>query len=666
MNSACCPDKNQDCCARDQLQSCCDYEHEDAPIPWRRLTVAGILAVFSEIFELAQAWRVSPFGDDWLTWKIGEIAVIEYLPIILAIVAILLGGLTTYKKGWVAVKNLNLNINALMSIAVTGALIIGQYPEAAMVMILFNLAEAIEAKSLERAKSAIKRLFDLTPEKATVQDLDGAWTEMDIRQITVGRRVRVKPGERVACDGIITQGQSTINQAPITGESIPIEKTVGDQVYAGTINEAGSFEFRVTAEATRSTLARIIHAVENAQSTRAPIQRFVDRFAKYYIPIVLMIALLVAIIPPLFMNGVWTKSVYMALVILVIGCPCALVISTPISIVSGMASAARHGILIKGGTYLEQGRSFDWLALDKTGTITHGKPHLTDIVELSDLGKDKVVAIASSIAARSNHPISKAIANHAKENDIPLFDIADFAEIPGQGARGVIDGKTWRLGNHRMIEDLKQCSAELEEAIVTLEKQGKSVVALIDERGAQSLFAVADTLKESSIDAIKELKALGVKTIMLTGDNEHTAKVIAEQAGVDRFKSNLLPEDKLVIIERLEKTGKVGMVGDGINDAPALAKADISFSMAAAGTDIAIETANVALMDDNLTKIPRFIRLSKATYTILLQNIALALGVKIIFFALTFMGQATMWMAVFADMGTSLVVVANGLRAMRK
>lgn len=635
-------------------------------IPWKRLIAACIFAGFSEMFELIYEWKATPFGIDLHAFQIGGITVIEYLPMVLAIIAILLAGLATYKKGWIAVKNLNLNINALMAVAVTGAVIIGQYPEAAMVMVLFNIAEAIEAKSLDRARNAIKNLLSLTPEKATMQRPDGSWLEMDIRQVPVGSLVRVKPGERVALDGIITQGRSAINQAPITGESMPVEKTVDDNVFAGTINQSGSFEFKVTAAATNSTLARIIHAVEEAQGSRAPMQSFVDQFARIYTPAVFLTAILVAVIPPLLMGGVWTEWIYSALVILVIGCPCALVISTPVSIVSGMAAATKHGILIKGGMYLEQGRKLKWLALDKTGTITRGKPQQTDFLQISDMGRDRATALAASIAVRSDHPVSRAIAENATENGVVMLDVDDFAAIAGQGVSGVIGGKKWSLGNHRMVENLQLCSEWLENKIFPLEKQGKSVVALVGEEGVQALFAVADTLKDTSIEAIKELKQLGIKTIMLTGDNKHTAAAIASQVGVDEFKGELLPQDKQRTVELLARDGRVGMVGDGINDAPALAQAHIGFAMAAAGTDTAIETADVALMDDDLRKIPRFIRLSRSTYAILVQNITLALAVKAVFFALTFMGMATMWMAVFADVGTSLLVVANGLRAMRK
>ncbi|MDR2801325.1 MAG: heavy metal translocating P-type ATPase [Desulfovibrio sp.] len=633
--------------------------------PWVKLAAAGVLGLLSEAFELMRDWEVNPFGIDMSAWKISGIEVLEWLPPVFALLSIAFAGLDTYKKGWISIRSFNLNINALMSIAVTGAVFIGQYPEAAMVMVLFNVSEAIEGLALDRARKAVRNLLALAPEKATVLRPDGTWTEMDIKQVEVGNRVRVRPGERVALDGVILRGRSTINQAPITGESLPVEKSAGDIVFAGTINESGSFEFEVTADATDTTLARIIHAVEEAQGTRAPIQRFVDRFAKYYTPAVFLAAVCVAAIPPLFTGAPVHESIYTALVILVIGCPCALVISTPVTIVSGMAAATRSGILVKGGMFLEQGRLLKWLALDKTGTLTHGKPRQTDFIALGDSGGDRITALASSLAARSDHPVSRAIAENAMENGVRPLAVDDFAAVAGQGVTGVIDGKRWRLGNLRMVRELKKSSPGLEERIFQLEQQGKTVVALVGET-VQGLFAVADTLRDSSIEAVRALKKLGIRTMMLSGDNEHTAGVIAGQAGVDGFKGNLLPGDKLRIIGELAGEGRVGMVGDGINDAPALARANIGFAMAAGGTDTAIETADVAIMDDDLRKIPRFINLSKSTFSILVQNITLAIGVKTVFFALALTGVSTMWMAVFADVGTSVVVVVNALRAMRK
>ena len=586
--------------------------------------------------------------------------------VVLALVAVFTGGLSTYKKGWIALKNRNLNMNALMSIAVTGAMLIGHWPEAAMVMVLFALAEVIEAKSLDRARNAIRGLIDLTPEQATVQQADGTWREVGAKQITIGARVRVKPGERIALDGEVLEGRSAVNQAPITGESLPVEKSPGDSVFAGTINESGSFEYRVTALANNSTLARIIHAVEAAQGSRAPTQRFVDQFARWYTPVVFGVAIAVALLPPLFMGAAWLDWIYRALVLLVVACPCALVISTPVSIVSGLAAAARHGILIKGGVYLEEGRKLRWLALDKTGTITHGKPAQTDFVTWGNALASDSRSIAASLAARSDHPVSKAVAQAAQTDGVALLDVAEFNALPGRGVQGQINGATYHLGNHRMLEELGQCTPELEQRIAALETAGKTVVMLVGAKGVHGLFAVADTIKDSSKRAIAELHALGINTVMLTGDNPHTAQAIAAQAGIDRAQGNQLPDDKLREVEQLSRNGKVGMVGDGINDAPALARADIGFAMGAAGTDTAIETADVALMDDDLRKIPTFVRLSRATAQVLMQNIVLALGIKAVFLVLTFTGHATMWMAVFADMGASLLVVGNGLRLLRR
>ncbi len=378
------------------------------------------------------------------------------------------------------------------------------------------------------------------------------------------------------------------------------------------------------------------------------------------------IALAVAILPPLLAGASWHDWVYKALVLLVIACPCALVISTPVTIVSGLAAAARHGILIKGGVYLEQGRKLAWLALDKTGTITHGKPVQTDFELQAELDAQHCRRLAASLAGRSDHPVSQAVASAAERDRVARAPVEDFEALPGRGVRGMIDGQPYFLGNHRLVEELGRCSAALETRLDTLERQGKTVVLLIDEQHVLALFAVADTVKDSSRAAIADLHRLGVKTVMLSGDNQHTAEAIARQVGIDQARGNQLPEDKLQAIAQLGAAGTVGMVGDGINDAPALAHAHIGFAMGAMGTDTALETADVALMDDDLRKIPRFIRLSHATHAILLQNITLALGIKAVFLVLTLMGMGSMWMAVFADMGASLLVVGNGLRLLRK
>lgn len=615
---------------------------------WWKIGIAAMCALGAEIMAYSTGNETSP-------------AVLA-----LALAAIVLSGLDTYKKGWVALKNRNLNINALMSIAVTGAILIGQWPEAAVVMFLFTLAEAIEVLSLDRARNAIRSLMAMAPERATVQQADGSWHEIDARQVGIGMLVRVKPGERIPLDGHITTGQSAVNQAPITGESIPVAKTIGDSVFAGTINETGSFEYRVTSDASHSTLSRIIKAVEEAQGSRAPTQRFVDQFSKVYTPAVFLIALLVAVVPPLVFGQAWMDWIYKALVLLVIACPCALVISTPVTVVSGLAAAARRGILIKGGVYLEEGRKLKSLALDKTGTITEGKPAVTDVVPLQG-DKEESLRLAASLAGRSDHPVSSAVSVYWKEQGGgELADIADFAAITGRGVKGRIGDQWIYLGNHRLVEELGICNTATEQVLDKLEAEGKTVIVICSEQAPLLVVGVADTVRETSRQAIKELHALGVRTVMLTGDNPHTAKVIAANVGIDDARGSLLPEDKLQAIEaEIAVHHSVGMVGDGINDAPALAKAQIGFAMGAAGTDTAIETADVALMDDDLRKIPQFIRLSRQTGVILKQNIALALGIKVVFFILAFMGVATLWMAVFADMGGSLLVVANGLRLLK-
>ncbi len=632
----------------------------ESKIPWKRLAIAGIFALASEIFELIGQWS-SGSAD----LKIRGYPLAEIFSLLFALIAIGIGGLVTFRKGWVAISNYNLNINALMSVAVTGAVLIGQFPEAAMVMVLFNVSETLEAMALDKARNNIRKLMDLAPQMATVLKADGEWVETPVASVKTGEIVRVKPGEKVGLDGIIIKGTSEINQAPITGESIPVSRGIGDQVYGGTINETGSFEFRVTAAANDTTLARIIHTVEEAQASRAPMQRFVDIFAKYYTPCVFLLAILWALIPPLFFGAGWYQSIYTALVILVIGCPCALVISTPVTVVSGLAAATRQGILIKGGLYLEQGRRLNWLALDKTGTITYGKPVLKEVISLLNMPEEDALSIAGSLADRSDHPVSRAIAQAAHEGEIRFKQVENFTALAGKGVSGELEGKTWSLGNLRLIKFLNKDNTDLNKKIVELESSGNTVVSLIGEDGVTALFTVADSVRQTSLEAIRELGKLNVKTMMLTGDNEYTAKAIAKECGVNEFRANLLPEEKLDVIENLEKDNFiVGMVGDGINDAPALARADIGFSMAKGGSDTAIEVADVALMDDNLCKIPVFIRLSRKTYKILLENISIALGIKAIFFVLTLLGYATMWMAVFADVGAALLVIANGLRNM--
>ncbi|MDX2028242.1 MAG: heavy metal translocating P-type ATPase [Alphaproteobacteria bacterium] len=605
------------------------------------------------------------FGAEITGWVAGNEQSVVVIG--LSIAAILLGGIETVKKGIVALKTFTLNINFLMMIAIIGAALIGEWPEAAMVTFLFALAELIEAYSLDRARNAIRNLMEMTPEVAVVKTDDG-WQEMPAAEIKVDAIVRVKPGERIPLDGIITGGQSSINQAPITGESMPVEKKSGDAIFAGTINERGAFEFRVTANKGNTTLARIIRSVQAAQSERAPTQRFVDQFARYYTPAIVILAMLIAGVPPLFFSEAWTPWFYKALVTLVIACPCALVISTPVTVVSGLAAAARRGILIKGGVYLEEGRKLKALALDKTGTLTHGKPKVTDISPLQNQPEANYLQLAASLDAHSEHPVASAIVAQwsQKQGEQRLLDVSDFESITGRGAKGIIDNNLYYIGNHRLIEELGICGPDVEMVLEKLEKEGKTVVILSNEQQPLCIFAVADTIRDSSIQAIKDMQSHGLHCVILTGDNQTTANAIAKSVGIQDVRGNLLPEDKLKTIEELrQRYGVVGMVGDGINDAPALAKASIGFAMGAAGTDTALETADVALMEDDLRRIPLFIALSQKTGSVLKQNITLAIGIKVIFLALNFANLATLWMAVFADMGASLIVMFNGLRLLK-
>ena len=627
------------------------HGHGSMPAGMSRLVAALVLAGLAE--------AISFFAPAGLPWTLAGMA--------LALVAIYLAGLDVYKKGLTALFKRRLNINALMTVAVTGAFLIGQWPEAAMVMALYSIAELIEAMAVDRARNAIKGLMALAPEEADMRDAGGSWKTVALADVPLGATVRVRPGGRIPLDGTITAGTSAVNQAPVTGESLPVDKTPGDSVFGGTISQTGELELRVTAAASDSTLARIIHAVEQAQGTRAPTQTFIDRFAAVYTPTVFVLALAVALLTPLLLDWTWLQALYKALVLLVIACPCALVVSTPVTIVSGLATAARRGILIKGGTYLEEARRLKAVALDKTGTITQGTPSLVDWQTWGDAVETDVRHIAASLAARSDHPVSRAIAQGLANNgrqDVSTVEV--FGALAGQGVQGSVAGKSYVLGNHRLMEERRQCSPELEAVLARHEQQGCTLTLLAGEDGVLGLFAVADSIKESSRQAIAELKALGVTPVMLTGDNATTARAVAAQAGIDDVRGNLMPEDKLAAIGQLQsRYGATGMIGDGINDAPALAQADIGFAMGGAGADIAIEAADVVIMNDNLRRIAETVRLSRRTHAVLWQNIALALGIKAVFLVLAVFGNATMWMAVFADMGASLLVVANGLRLLR-
>lgn len=644
----------------------------------RRIAATGMTA---EHHDPAQRTPAASNEETW--WKLGAAALLAlaaeashwlglaepWLPALLALVAIALVGLPTWKKGFIALRHRTLNINALMSVAVTGALLIGQWAEAAMVLVLFTLAERIEARSLGRARNAIRELLALAPESASVRQPDGGFQSVPANEVSVDSLVRVRPGERLALDGSVIEGHPALDESPITGESLPVDKAPGEAVHAGSINQGSEFFYRTTRAANDTTLSRITHTVEQAQASRAPTQRFIDRFSAVYTPAVFAIALLVAAAWPWLFGVSWLDGIYLALVLLVIACPCALVISTPVTIVSGLAAAARAGILIKGGNILEQGYRLKTLAFDKTGTLTRGRPSQRTWrpfdAALDEPGQARLRALAAGLAGRSSHPVSTALARAAEGDGITPLDVSQVQELPGRGVVARQAGRTVWLGNRRMMQQFAAEDATLDAQLGEHEARGETLVLLGEENRPLALFAVGDPLREESHEAVETLHRLGVTTLMLSGDNPASVAAVAAQAGIDEAHGALLPEDKLAMIEARAANGPIGMVGDGINDAPALARADIGFAMGALGSDAAIETADVALMDDDPRRLAGFLRLSRRTQRVLMQNIALALGLKAVFMVLAFSGHATLWMAVFADMGASLIVVANGLRLLR-
>ncbi|HLR13304.1 MAG TPA: heavy metal translocating P-type ATPase [Burkholderiaceae bacterium] len=625
----------------------------------------GLAAACALLAELAHAWS----GPAWMTLG-------------LSLIAVAISGLGTYRKGWVAILSRNLNINALMSIAVTGALLLKQWPEAAMVMVLFAIAERIEAHSLDRARQSVAELMEVAPDTVTLVQPDGRLIIQRVQAIVIGQRIRVRPGERIGLDGQVVAGHSQVNQAPITGESLPVEKSPGDTVFAGSINGMAELDYEVTAAADDTMLARIIHAVHDAQARKAPIQRFIDRFARIYTPAAVGVALLVAVIPPLLFGQSWAEWLYRALVLLVIACPCALVIATPVAVVSALGLAARNGVLVKGGRFLEQARHLKFLALDKTGTLTTGRPSLAEIVwpdgvADSHLSADNadvrhaMLAHARALAGRSDHPVSMAIANGLDRRQIASIKsvvVQGFQAVAGGGVQARIDQDTYWLGQSSWVGQQPGCPpmpAGFVQAVQGLQEQGATVSVLAGTNGQLVAFAVADTLRPDVAAAIRHLQALGLHGVMLSGDHAATVKAVARQAGLSEAHGGLFPDDKIQHIERLKAKGVTGMVGDGINDAPALACADIGFAMGVVGTDVALETADVALMEDDLEKISWFVRLSQRTHRILVENITVALGLKLVFLVLAILGVATMWMAVFADVGASLIVLANSVRLLR-
>jgi len=581
---------------------------------------------------------------------------------------IVLGGFLQARNGIsVLIKAHELDMNILMTIAVVGAAAINQFEEAASVVFLFSLGNALQGYTLDKTRNSIRTLMNLTPDEALVRR-NGMGITLPVEEIQIGDTIIVRPGERIAMDGKVVEGFSSVNQASITGESLPVGKNIGDDVYAGTINERGSLEVRVSRLAKDNTLSRIIEMVEEAQGQRAPSQQFVDRFAKYYTPAVIMGAVLVASVPTLIFGQPFHKWFYEAMAMLLVACPCALVISTPVSIVSAIGSAAKRGVLIKGGVYLEETGALSVIAFDKTGTLTMGKPQVTDVLQVNGYSERHIMAISAAIESRSEHPLGDAILNYARKKNIMIPSVTNFEAVPGKGAQGTVEGEAYQIGNARFFGDHGwSLDKKVEETIAAFQAEGKTVMILGSEGKISGIIAVADVLRENSRHALESLRKIGIKkTVMLTGDNHSTAQAIAAQVGIDEFRADLLPEDKVYAMkDLLAQYHKVAMVGDGVNDAPAMAISTVGIAMGAAGTDAALETADIALMADDLTKLSYAIKLSRETLRIIKQNITFALIIKGLILLLVIPGWLTLWLAVIGDMGSSLLVTLNGMRLLR-
>ena len=571
----------------------------------------------------------------------------------------------TARKALGALRGRSLDINVLMFIAVVGAVILGAWSEAATVAFLFAVAQALEARTLDRARTAIRALMDLTPSEALVRDADGE-QRISVDLIRPGSIIVVRPGEKIPLDGTITAGQSAINQAPVTGESLPVDKSPGDDVFAGSINGRGALDVRVTRVRRDTTLARIIHLVERAQAERAPMQTVIERFARVYTPAVIALAVAVAALPPLALGQSWHTSLYRALVLLVVSCPCALVISTPVSIVAALAGAARKGVLIKGGARLERTCAVRCVAFDKTGTLTRGALEVVDVVALNGMDREGVLRLAAAVERRAAHPIGEAILRHAAAVRVTGAAADGVRSLVGLGAEGWVGGSHVLVGNHRLFEERGLCSSAFHDEIDRVSAAGATPVLIARADETVGIIAVADRPREAARDAIELLRNQGVEVVMLTGDSRDTARAIAAELGIDDFRAELLPEDKVAAVTELRRRfGSVAMVGDGINDAPALAAADVGIAMGVAGADAALETADVALMADELLKIPYAIRLSRATVRNIRANLAISVVMKAAFVVAAVAGVATLWMAILADTGASAIVIANALRLLR-
>ncbi len=598
-------------------------------------------------------------------WLIG-LAGYEVAEVSLLALSIIIGGYKTARSGLYGLRKLNFDMNVLMTIAVIGAAAIGAWIEASLVVIFFSLSNTLSAYTLEKARNSIKALMDLAPNEATIIR-NGEEMRLAVEEILVDDVMIVKPGDKLAMDGTIVKGSSSINQAAITGESMPVEKIAGDEVFAGTINQQGSLQVKVTKRVDDTTLAKIIHLVQEAQGQRAKSQEYIDKFAKVYTPIVIVLAVLITIVPPLFFGGVWADWIYRGLALLIAACPCALVISSPVSIISAIGNSAKNGVLIKGGVFLEDAGVIKAIAFDKTGTLTVGRPEVTDIIAVNGISEKEFLAISAALEKYSEHPLATAIVRRAEREKITLPEAEDFSAITGKGAQGKVDGVSYYIGNPRLFNELGTDLNQVQKDIERLQKEGKTAMILGTKEKVIGIVAVADEVRESSKDAIARLKESGIeRTIMLTGDNQATAQAIASKIGVDDFRAELLPEDKVKAVKELQqKHGKIAMVGDGINDAPALATANLGIAMGVAGTDAALETADIALMADDLTKLPFTVRLSRATVRNIKQNIWFSNGINILTMILIVPGWASLLFVALADVIAAVLVVLNAMRLLK-
>ncbi|MEO6005431.1 MAG: heavy metal translocating P-type ATPase [Opitutus sp.] len=630
-----------------------DHEHTTSRAETISLAVSGILVCAALLVHLKRAFA-----------ETGVAAI--------SVAAMLAGGWFLLPKAWRAVLKFRPDINLLVVIAAVGASVVGQWVEAATVVFLFGVAEWLEGWADRRARRAVEALLEIAPKNATVER-NGRFIEVPVEEVKEDEIVTVKSGMSIPLDGQVSKGESAVNQAPITGESVPVDKKPGDSVFAGTVNGEGSLEIRVTKVAGDTTLAKIIRLVKDAQEQKAPSQRFVDVFARYYTPSVTGVALLVFLVPPLAFHGDWSQWLYRACVLLIIACPCALVISTPVSIVAGLTALAKRGVLVKGGAHLEAIAKLKALALDKTGTITEGKPQVQSVEAIGPKSEEEILRVAAAVDVHSSHPLAKAVVEYVQSRKIEFSRAENYQAQSGRGAEGVIDGHNYFVGNHRFTHELGVCSEEIERRLAVIEGKGQSVV-VVGHRphdGCKGevlgILGVGDTVRANAAPAIQALHAAGVeKVIMLSGDNQRTVDAIAKQVGIDEARGDLLPDDKVAAIKSLlQKHASVGMVGDGVNDAPAMAIATVGLAMGTAGADAAIETADIALMKDDLGMIAETIRFGRRTLGIIRFNVIFALSLKALFLVLTVLGQASLWLAILADTGATLLVVANALRLLR-